>query len=271
VSTLRGESGPKTASAWRGWARSVWVRIGATLMVGWLRSRRVMVAAGVVAAGLLVSGGYAAAATTNRTYTGCLKSGSLYNVAIGSGPTAACTNATKVSWNQTGPRGSSAYEVWLAAGNTGSAQDFLNSLQGPAGADGSNGTDGTNGADGASAYQVWLDAGNTGTEQDFLNSLQGPPGPGGGFQPITYGLAGSSLVGAGESGVAKTGVCPPGDWPMLVAYHVYSSLTDTNWAVDDSRMFSDNAGQLGWSVEIQNNTADTLKVDLNAQCWGPAS
>ena len=63
-----------------------------------------------------------------------------------------------------GPKGDSAYQVWLDEGNTGSEQDFLESLRGP------------EGPDGPSAYDVWLGEGNTGTEQDFLDSLQGPPG-----------------------------------------------------------------------------------------------
>lgn len=90
-----------------------------------------------------------------------------------------------------GANGLSAYEVWLAHGNTGTEDDFFVSLtgpegpQGPAGqdgADGANGTDGTNGTDGAdgadglSAYDIWLTAGNTGSEADFLASLVGQDG-----------------------------------------------------------------------------------------------
>ena len=84
-----------------------------------------------------------------------------------------------------GQDGLSAYEIWLSQGNTGTEQDFLNSLEGPQGpagtngADGINGIDGTNGIDGQdgqSAYEIWLSQGNTGTEQDFLNSLEGPQG-----------------------------------------------------------------------------------------------
>ena len=48
-----------------------------------------------------------------------------------------------------GPEGDSAYEVWLDAGNSGTVDDYLNSLKGDAGADGSNGTDGAPGEDGA--------------------------------------------------------------------------------------------------------------------------
>jgi hypothetical protein len=69
-----------------------------------------------------------------------------------------------------GATGQSAYDLWLAQGNTGTQQDFLNSLQG------FQGTIGLNGTDGQSAYDLWLAQGNTGTQQDFLNSLQGSQG-----------------------------------------------------------------------------------------------
>ena len=66
-----------------------------------------------------------------------------------------------------GDVGDSAYEVWLALGNTGTEQDFIDSLKG---------VDGTQGVDGISAYEVWLALGNTGTEQDFIDSLKGDDG-----------------------------------------------------------------------------------------------
>jgi hypothetical protein len=81
-----------------------------------------------------------------------------------------------------GAAGKSAYELWLDAGNSGSLNDFLDSLVGEPGDDGYvgysgiAGDDGTRGDEGASAYQVWLDAGNTGTEEDFLSSLTGAEG-----------------------------------------------------------------------------------------------
>ena len=82
-----------------------------------------------------------------------------------------------------GADGLSAYDLWLAAGNTESVEDFLASLVGQDGADGVNGADGADGADGAngadglSAYEVWLAHGNEGTEDDFFASLTGPEGP----------------------------------------------------------------------------------------------
>ncbi len=78
-----------------------------------------------------------------------------------------------------GADGASAYDLWLAAGNTGTVADFLNSLKGADGANGTNGTNGEDGADGASAYELWLAAGNTGTVADFLNSLKGADGANG--------------------------------------------------------------------------------------------
>jgi hypothetical protein len=69
-----------------------------------------------------------------------------------------------------GQQGESAYQIWINQGNSGTEQDFIESLKGT---DGQNGTNGTNGE---SAYQVWLSLGNTGTEQDFIESLKGTDG-----------------------------------------------------------------------------------------------
>lgn len=69
-----------------------------------------------------------------------------------------------------GEAGDSAYQVWVDEGNTGTEQEFLDSLKG------TDGEPGDPGADGDSAYQVWIDEGNTGTEQEFLDSLKGTDG-----------------------------------------------------------------------------------------------
>jgi len=58
----------------------------------------------------------------------------------------------------------SAYDIWIKAGNTGTEQEFLDSLEG------------TDGADGKTAYSTWIDLGNTGTEQSFIDSLSGEDG-----------------------------------------------------------------------------------------------
>jgi len=78
-----------------------------------------------------------------------------------------------------GAPGASAYEVWLAAGNTGSEVEFLQSLQGDPGERGEAGDQGPagdDGQDGLSAYEVALQHGFDGTEEDWLASLVGAEG-----------------------------------------------------------------------------------------------
>lgn len=78
-----------------------------------------------------------------------------------------------------GQDGLSAYELWIANGNTGTISDFLNSLKGEKGDPGADGTDGTSGEDGQnglSAYEIWLSLGNTGSEAEFIEALKGLPG-----------------------------------------------------------------------------------------------
>jgi hypothetical protein len=79
---------------------------------------------------------------------------------------------------QDGADGLSAYEIWLDLGNTGTEEEFMESLVGPAG------VDGLDGADGLSAYEIWLDFGNTGTEDDFIASLEGPAGQDGSAKAV---------------------------------------------------------------------------------------
>ena len=74
---------------------------------------------------------------------------------------------------ENGAPGKSAYDLWLEAGNTGSEEDYLESLKGK---DGSDGAAGKDGEDGKSAYELWLAAGNQGSEEDYLNSLKGKDG-----------------------------------------------------------------------------------------------
>ena len=78
-----------------------------------------------------------------------------------------------------GEDGESAYEIWLAQGNEGTEQDFLESLRGAdgeAGKDGLPGKDGEVGPKGDSAYQIWISEGNSGSVDDFLVSLKGEQG-----------------------------------------------------------------------------------------------
>ena len=84
-----------------------------------------------------------------------------------------------------GDPGKSAYELWLDAGNTGTEEDYLNSLkgkdgedgkEGPQGPQGEPGKDGQDGDIGKSAYQVAVDKGFEGTEEEWLQSLIGEDG-----------------------------------------------------------------------------------------------
>ena len=90
-----------------------------------------------------------------------------------------------------GADGLSAFDIWIAQGNTGTESDFLASLigadgapgadgaqgvDGAPGADGIDGAPGAPGADGFSAYAIWINAGNEGSEADFLASLIGADG-----------------------------------------------------------------------------------------------
>jgi hypothetical protein len=70
--------------------------------------RRVLAVGTLAAVAVVVATGYGYAAVTadNQTYTGCLQSGALTNIAIGETPLKACPkNSTQISWNQTGPQG----------------------------------------------------------------------------------------------------------------------------------------------------------------------
>jgi hypothetical protein len=109
-----------------------------------------------------------------------------------------------------GEDGRSAYQVWKSAGNTGTEQEFLNSLVGLQGDTGDaatiqvgtiatglagtnvivansgtieaaildftipEGSPGTIGIDGDSAYVIWLAEGNVGTVENFLEAITGP-------------------------------------------------------------------------------------------------
>lgn len=99
--------------------------------------RPVTVAAAAVGAVLLGSSVLTASAATGAAspvqYTGCLKSGNLNNVAVGTAPASACVKpAVQITWNQTGPTGD--------PGSTGP--------QGPAGATGATGPQGATGSPG---------------------------------------------------------------------------------------------------------------------------
>ncbi|MFB9052113.1 hypothetical protein ACFFVB_03380, partial [Formosa undariae] len=75
-----------------------------------------------------------------------------------------------------GTDGSSAFEIAVSGGYTGTESDWLASLNGADGADGSNGVDGVDGTDGSSAFEIAVAGGYTGTEAAWLASLNGADG-----------------------------------------------------------------------------------------------
>ena len=152
-----------------------------------------------------------------------------------------------------GEAGDSAYQVWIDEGNTGTEQEFLDSLKG------TDGEPGDPGADGDSAYQLWIDEGNTGTEQEFLDSLKGTDGdPGEGTEGksayevwIELGNTGTeqdfidSLVGPiGEPGEA--GLLSNGD-----AVGNTTFWNGTEWVTTSNNIYND-----GTNVMIGTTTAE---------------
>lgn len=143
-----------------------------------------------------------------------------------------------------GTSGKSAYQLWLDAGNTGTSDQFLESLKGLGGADGAEGASaydlwilegntgtvndffdylaGVDGSAGASAYDLWIAAGNEGTVSDFLDSLVGATGATGAAGVCTVGETGASGA-PGEPGAAgSAGLSAYQVW--LTQGHVGSEL-----------------------------------------------
>ena len=185
------------------------------------------------------------ATSPNQTYTGCLKLGLVFNVAIGASPAFACpSGTTKITWNQTGPVGAN----------------------GAKGTDGTNGTDGTDGTDGKSAYEIWLGLGNTGTVEEFISSLRGPAGTSG-----TNGTNGTNGVSVSSSSVA------PGDANCPDGGSRFTSVSGSTFACNGAPGAAGGvAGQSGTSwfgtggVTITPTTGFTLVPGLSATIDVPA-
>lgn len=127
-----------------------------------------------------------------------------------------------------GPQGDSAYETYLLLpGNAGKTEaEFIASLKGPRGNDGTNGTDGQDGTnglkgdDGDSAYEVAVRDGFVGTEVQWLASLKGDQGEQG-VPALAFEIKGT---------LANVGQLPrPGN--PAEAYYVVKDLYI--WIVDD--------------------------------------
>ena len=161
-----------------------------------------------------------------------------------------------------GANGQSAYELWLAQGNTGTEADFLNSLVGPQGTagvdgtngidgiNGTNGIDGTNGTDGQSAYEIWLAQGNIGTEADFLNSLVGPQGA-----PGTNGTDGVNGINGVDGANGNDGI---NGADGASAYEVWLSLGNTGTETDFMNSLTGPQGPAGLNGADGINGVDGL-------------
>jgi len=130
-----------------------------------------------------------------------------------------------------GANGLSAYELWLADGNTGDIADWISFLKGETGPQG---LQGPGGANGLSAYELWLGAGNTGDIGAWLIDLRGdtgPQGPGGNNgTPGTNGTNGAD----GQGGVtnAGTGISVTGAGTSVSPYVV--SLSTCGLSIGDT-------------------------------------
>lgn len=147
--------------------------------------------------------------------------------------------------------GLSAYEVWELQGNTGTEQDYIDSLKG------------------SSAYQVWLDQGNTGTEQDYIDSLKGEKGDDG---DITATAATNELLKVDSTGAvvgtgvfsSKDGSATFGSGSIDIGMHNISSAGEgveaTNQGTGDSYSFV-FAGQ-GDDTGPVHRLIDSNQVDI---------
>jgi hypothetical protein len=156
----------------------------------------------------------------------------------------------------TGATGQSAYELWLAQGNTGTVQDFLSS----------------------SAYQIWLAQGNTGTTQDFLNTLVGPSGatgPAGAQGPIgptgPQGLQGpigpvgpQGPTGAnGQNGIGITSATPNNDGTITFTY---SNGTTSTVAISSGMLGTTGngfAGNQSLNTLLSGGYASVKKIKID--------
>ena len=131
------------------------------------RKRTVVGITAIAATGVLITSGLAGAATSPGTYTGCLKSGVISNVAMNSDtPSSPCQKpAVQISWNATGQVGPTGPQG--ATGATGA--------QGPKGDTGATGAQGVKGDTGATGAQgLKGDTGATGATG--AQGLKGDPG-----------------------------------------------------------------------------------------------
>lgn len=155
-----------------------------------------------------------------------------------------------------GQDGDSAYQVWLDAGNTGSEQDFLDSLVGAAGAPGAAGQDGNDGQQGIQGIQG--SAGNDGN--DGAQGIQGIQGPAG---PATTDIDGTTVdIRKAKIEVPATSVDLGGDARLYSVATTGITLTMDDTALSEGDIVTIYAN--GFDVTIAQdgtNGFDTVKID----------
>lgn len=163
---------------------------------------------------------------------------------------------------ENGKDGKSAYQSWLDIGNTGTEQDFIQSLKGKNGTDGTNGTDGE---DGKSAYQSWLDIGNEGTEQDFIQSLRGSRGEDGqngkdgqdGKDGDTVEiLSGEWYINGEATGVKAEGLDGRSAYEIACDYEPFSTERDWLNSLKGKDGTNGTNGESAYEIAIRRGTFD---------------
>lgn len=215
-----------------------------------------------------------------------LSNGKVYKVFDGKVGPAGATGATGAKGDTgatgaTGAAGLSAFDIAINNGYSGTVQDWLNDLVGPAGpqgdkgatgATGPQGEQGVKGETGATAYDLWLSQGNTGTLQQFLTSLIGPKGDQG-SQGLTGPIGPTGLTGAkGDTGATgpqgQTGpMGPQGPAGILPSYNYWGTLNPSSHILYGGRTASD-VSLLGQSYPFTLYGAAAFTAVSNYVCYG---
>lgn len=165
---------------------------------------------------------------------------------------------------QDGRDGKNAYDLWIEEGNSGTVEDFLNSLKGE------------KGDQGDSAYDIWISEGNEGSEEDFINSLKGEAGlkslikttveePGdnclkGGVK-LEYGLDTNSngLLEEDEIDATLTNFICDGILIDGTEKGNTPFWDGEKWVVDNNQLFNDGENIIIGSNEIISSSAFTVQ------------
>ena len=155
-----------------------------------------------------------------------------------------------------GTDGKSVYDIWLDAGNTGSDEDFLDSLRGDPG------------NMGASAYEIWIDEGNSGTEQDFLDSLKGEPGEKGedGSKNIDDENVSTDTTWSSEKIASELG--GKADIPIIEnGKDVVQHKITKNRSITELEAYTDRNGSICYKIDDLYLTYDCEKLAKGFDDW----